>query len=233
MIEVNLLPGGKKGTSGGVSFSMPKLGSLLQRRGGGAGLPSDPYLLFAIVAGALGLGYIGWSFLSVRAEAEDLNVQLEEQRQDSIRFAAIIQQSNQLQARGDSIARRVQIIQEIDQNRYVWAHLLDEVAAAVPDYTWLREVLQQTASPLTVRVAGRAGSIFAITRFMRRLEASRFLHSVRMENTQQIPSEESPADLVYMFELVVSYEPPPIDELETVPLFGGASAQTATPPTGN
>lgn len=236
MIEVNLLPGGKKGSSGGLSFGkLPKLGNLLPGRGGGGGggAPMDPYLMFAIVAGVVGLGYIGWSFLSTNGRTEDLNVQLEEQRQDSIRFAAIIQQSNQLQARGDSIARRVQVIQEIDQGRYVWPHLLDEIASAVPDYTWLREVLQQGTSPLTVRIAGRAGSIFAITQFMRRLEASRFLHTVRMENTQQIPSEESPEDLVYLFELVVTYESPPIDELETVPLFGGASAMTATPPPGN
>ena len=234
MIEVNLLPGGKKGSSGGLAFSMPKLGSLLPGRGGGGGGASmDPYLLFAIVAAVVGLGYMGWSFFAANGRTEDLNVQLEEERQDSIRFAAIIEQSNQLQARGDSIARRVQVIQEIDQGRFVWPHLLDEVAAAVPDYTWLREVLQQTASPLTVRLSGRAGSIFAITQFMRRLEASRFLHTVQMENTQQIPSEESPEDLVYLFELVLSYESPPIDELETVPLFSGASAMTASPPPGN
>ena len=231
MIEVNLLPGGKKGTTGRLSgLRLPSLGSLRQRGGGGgSGLGRDPYMLFAIVAVVIGVGYMGWAFLSVRGEAEDLNVQLEEQRQDSILRAATIAAANQLQARGDSIARRVQIIQEIDQGRYVWSHLLDEVAAAVPDYTWLREVLQQTSNPVTVRVAGRAGSIFAITQFMRRLEASRFLHTVRMENTQQIPSEENPDDLVYLFELVVAYESPPIDELETLPLFQGASAQTAAP----
>ena len=80
-------------------------------------------------------------------------------------------------------------------------------------------------------MSGRAGSIFAITTFMRRLEASRFLRAVRTETIQQVPSEANPEDLVYLFEVTMTYESPGIDELETVPLFndGAAQAQTAAP----
>jgi Tfp pilus assembly protein PilN len=196
VIEVNLLPGGKKGGGGGVAVL-----------------------------------YMGWQFLGVRSEAKELNVQLETAVQDSINNAVIIARTNQLQARGDSIQERVAIIQEIDAGRYTWPHLLDEVAAAVPDFTWLREVIYQSDNPLTVRIAGRAGSIFAITSFMRRLEASRFIRAVNTETIQQQPSEENPEDLVYMFEVTMTYDPPGIDELETVPLFedGTSQAQTAGP----
>ena len=55
------------------------------------------------------------------------------------------------------------IIQEIDAGRYVWPHILDEIARALPDYTWLREVLQVQEEPLQIRIAGTAGSNFAIT----------------------------------------------------------------------
>jgi Tfp pilus assembly protein PilN len=231
VIEVNLLPGGKKGSSGGFSFSMPKLGEMFSRGrgGGGGGAPTDRYAVFFAVATALALGYVGYTFWSTRTAATELAVQLEEERQDSIRHAATIERTNQLQARGDSIARRVAIIQEIDAGRYVWPHLLDEVAAAVADYTWLREITYQSDNPLQVRVLGRAGSIFAITNFMRRLEASSFLRNVTTENIQQVPSEEDPNDRVQEFELVMTYEPPPIDEMETVPLFDQASAQSAAP----
>jgi Tfp pilus assembly protein PilN len=234
VIEVNLLPGGKKGSAGGFSFKSLKLPSLQSLRGGGGGggMPGDPYQLFLAGAAAIAIGYMAWSFLGVRGDAEELAVRLEEERQDSIELAQIIGQTAQLQARGDSIAARVQIIQDIDADRYTWAHLLDEVAAAVPDYTWLREVLYQSDDPLTVRLAGRAGSIFAITNFTRRLEASRFLRNADPETIQQVPSEENPEDMVYLFELVVTYDAPPLDELETVPLFEESSAQTAAP-TGN
>ncbi len=230
MIEVNLLPGARKGASKGLSFSLPKL-SL----GGGGGDTPDPYMIFFAVAAAVGVGYMGWAFLGVTNEAEELEVRVEEERQeDSIRFQAIIEQTNRLTARRDSIAARASIIQDIDQDRFVWPHVMDEVGAAVPEFLWLREVIYAGDSPLQVRIAGRAGSLFAITNFMRRLEASEFLMGAELQSTQQQPSEENPDDLVQSFELLVSYQAPALELLETVPLFddASASAQSAAP-TGN
>jgi Tfp pilus assembly protein PilN len=102
----------------------------------------------------------------------------------------------------------------------------------VPEYLWLREIVYASENPLTIRIGGRAGSTFAVTNFMRRLEASRFLRGVELQSMQLQPSEANQADLVQVFELVVAYEPPPLEELETVPLFNNqaAAAQTATPP---
>lgn len=230
MIEVNLLPGGKKKTSKGFSFSMPKL-SL----GGGGGDAGDPYIIFFAVAAAIAIGYMGYMFWSVSREAGALEVRLEEERQDSIRFAAIIEQTNRLTARRDSIAERVQIIQDIDAGRFVWPHIMDEIAAAVPEYTWLREVTYANSDPLQVRIVGRAGSIYAITNFMSRLESSAFFRNVQPQTIQQQPSETDPNDLVQVFELLVTYEAPPLDELETVPLFDetGAATQNAAPAGGN
>ncbi|HKK50396.1 MAG TPA: hypothetical protein VKA74_02360, partial [Myxococcota bacterium] len=110
MIQVNLLPGGKKRSrGGGFSFSLPKLGG---GGGGGPGLPADPYTLGAAAAGVLSLGVMAWLFLGIGAEREELDVALTEARQDSVRFADVIQRTNQLTARRDSIAERVAIIQE-------------------------------------------------------------------------------------------------------------------------
>ena len=231
MIEVNLLPGGRKRASkgGGFSFKLPSL-SL----GGGAGEGVDRYVAFFAVAAAITIGYVAWSFMGVRNEHEELQVRLDEQVQDSIRFAALIEQTNQLTARRDLLAQRVEIIQQIDAARYTWPHLLDEIASAVPEYLWLTEVVYASENPLTLRVAGRAGSTFAVTNFMRRLEASRFLRNVELQAMQLQPSEANQAELVQVFELQAVFESPPLDELETVPLFDdqSAAAQTAAP-TGN
>jgi Tfp pilus assembly protein PilN len=226
VIEVNLLPGGRKKTSKSRGFKLPKLNF----GGGGGGDRPDPYLLAFVGALVIALGYAGWTFLGVRGEAEELGVRLEEQVQDSLSNAATIERTNALIATRDSIAARAAIIQEIDADRYIWAHILDEVGAAVPEYTWLREVTYAGDSPLLVRIAGRAGTTFAVTNFMRRLEASRFLQGASLQDMQLQPSEENPNDMVQVFELLVAYEQPPIDELETVPLFGDAAAQVATPP---
>jgi len=231
VIEVNLLPGGRKRTSKGAGFSLklPKL-SL----GGGGGEGPDRYVLFFAAAAAMAIGYVAYTFLGVSGETEELEVRLEQERQDSIRFAALIEQTNELTARRDLLAQRVAIIQEIDAARYTWPHLLDEIASAVPEYLWLTEIVYANESPLTVRVGGRAGSTFAVTNFMRRLEASRFLRGVELQSMQLQPSEANQADLVQVFELIVAYEAPPLEELETVPLFEAQSAPTPTAaPTGN
>ena len=229
MIEVNLLPGGKKRSSKGRGLSLSGLS--LPKLGGG-GMPGDPYILGAVAAGLVTLLVVGWLFLSVRSDREETQVALDEAVQDSLRFADVIARTNQLTARRDSIAQRVSIIQEIDAGRYTWPHILDEVARALPDYTWLREITQAESDPLHIRITGRAGSNFAITNFMRNLEASRFLREVHLERSEQSLLENSTSDLIYQFELTVTYESPPLDELETVPLFEGGVAQLPSDSTG-
>lgn len=182
-------------------------------------MPGDPYVLGAVGAGVVSLAVIVWLFLGVRGDREEIQVALDSAVQDSTRFADIISRTNQLTARRDSIGQRVAIIQEIDAGRYVWPHVLDEVARALPDYTWLRSIVQMQADPIQVRVSGRAGSNFAITNFMRNLEASPFLRGVVVERIEQATSETDQSDIVFEFEVLVNYEPPPLEELETVPLF--------------
>jgi Tfp pilus assembly protein PilN len=224
LIEVNLLPGGKKRTSKGrgislKGFSLPSFGK--GGGGGGFSMPGDPYQLGAAAAGVISVVVIGWLFLGVRSDREEVQVSVDAAVQDSVRFADLIQRTNQLTARRDSIGQRVAIIQEIDAGRYLWPHILDEVARALPDYTWLRGITQVQQDPLQIRISGRAGSNFAITNFMRNLEASPFLRGVTIERTEQAPSEEDPNEIVYEFDLVVTFEAPPLGELETVPLFEG------------
>jgi len=112
---------------------------------------------------------------------------------------------------------------------------LDEVATALPEYTWLREVTQLQTDPLQVRIGGQAGSNFAITNFMRNLEASPFLREVTLERTEQALSEADQSDIIYMFELTATFDPPPLDELQTVPLFDNELASQVAAPdtTGN
>jgi len=211
VIEVNLLPGGKKGRSRGFTFKLPGLPT--------AGMP-DRYILWCVTAGIGVIGYMGYTYYDAKfVQTESLAVELADGLQDSTLFSDQIARANELLARGDSIAQRVAIIQEIDVDRYVWPHLFYEVARAVPEYTWLTEVLYASQDPLKIRINGLAGSIPAITAFMAALDASAFLRGVEAVDMQQTTSIENPSDVIYEFELVATYQSPPLDELETVPLF--------------
>ncbi|MCG6956658.1 MAG: PilN domain-containing protein [Gemmatimonadetes bacterium] len=230
MIEVNLLPGGKKRSGKSRGFSLSSLS--LPRLGGGGERSTDSYLIGAVGAGILSIAIMAWLFFGVRSDREEAQVSLEAQVQDSIRFADLLKRTNELTARRDSIAQRVGIIQEIDADRFVWAHVLDEVSRALPDYTWLLQITQTSSDPLQIRIRGRAGNMYAITTFMTNLEASPFLRNVTVESIEQMQGEEDQRDVVQEFSLLMSYESPPLDQLETVPLFenepGGPAAADTT-----
>ncbi len=212
MIRVNLLPGGKKGPSrSGLPISLPSI----------EGLPTDRWVLGSAAVGAVVLLLAGWLFFSVGSRHGELETALEGAREDSVRYADLIQRTEQLTARRDSIAEKVEIIQEIDQGRYVWAHIMDEVARALPDYTWINSVRQVSESPSpTIRIDGMAGNNFALTRFMNDLQASPFLGDVNFRSSEQeVVGEAANQQVVFRFVLEATYRQPPAEYLETVPLF--------------
>lgn len=213
MIEVNLLPGGKKrGSRGsGLSFKLPSVEAA----------PRDPWVLGSALVVLLAVAVSAYLYLTTSGTHGELTVSLEEAVSDSARYADLIEQNDALLARRDSIAQRVSIIQEIDGDRYTWPHIMDEVARALPDYTWLEEVLQISAGdPLSIRISGRAGNNFAVTQFMENLEASLFLRNVELIRTEQVVETIGGVSrIVNQFELNVEYERPPVELLETVPLF--------------
>lgn len=212
MIEVNLLPGGRKGPSkGGLSFTLPSFGGVDR---------------WSVLTGVLLIGAvsgIGWMWLSAETVREETEVALQQAVQDSVRFADIIERTELLRARNDSVVHRVSVIQEIDEGRYVWPHVLDEVARALPEYTWLDQILQVGGSgtAVDVRIGGKAGNLFAQSVFMQQLEASPFLRDVRLIRSDQTieAADDSQGQVVYTFELEARYEQPSDEILETVPLF--------------
>jgi Tfp pilus assembly protein PilN len=167
-----------------------------------------------------------WLVSSVSGDVEELELQLEVAARDSIRLADVLEESNLLQARADSIAERVEIIQQIDQDRYVWPHLMDEVARAMPDYAWLTGIFQTSTAgseDLVFQIQGQAGTYFALTTFMENLEASPFINGVQLIESQQVAvaGDDAGGDrLLYEFTLEASGGTPPPELIETVPLFG-------------
>jgi Tfp pilus assembly protein PilN len=220
LIEVNLLPGGKKRAGRRPTFSL-KLPTV-------EGVPRDPWVLGSAAVVILALAVAAWLYLTTTSRREELTVSIEAAVADSARYFDLIQQNNALNLRRDSIAQRVGIIQEIDGDRYVWPHIMDEVARALPDYTWLQELLQVSpGEPLTFRVVGQAGNNFAVTQFMENLELSVFIRNVELISTEQeVVAAGGINRIVNRFELEAEYERPPPELLETVPLFApGPSGQ--------
>ena len=217
MIEVNLLPSGgkKRSRRAKLSIPVPKLPAGL--------LKGDRWSMGSAIAVVFAIVGSGWLFFSASGEVEELEVQIDLAVSDSIRFADVIAQASLLQARADSIAERVAVIQEIDQGRYMWPHLMDEVARAMSDYAWLTRLFQVSVEEAPVfQIEGQAGTYFALTTLMENLEASPFIGGVQLIASQQVAlsDDSGGARLLYEFVLEAEGRPPPPELIETVPLFG-------------
>jgi Tfp pilus assembly protein PilN len=136
IIEVNLLPSKQSRRGAG-------LGGLAQRLRG----LRDPYLAAAVVTLIVVAGGVGAMYSAQSAEEAELAERAAAASEDSSRYAGVIAARKRAIAERDSVERQLGIIAAIDSNRYVWAHVLDEVSQTLPAYTWLTSVEQTSAAP--------------------------------------------------------------------------------------
>lgn len=217
MIEVNLHPDrGKARRTGGRRFpislprSFPKLG-------GGGGGERDVWTTVAIVVPLLAVLAVGWLWFSQRSQRSELETRLEAAVEDSTRLSDLRALSDSLLSRRSRIGERLDLVSTLDQGRFVWPHLLDEISRAMPAYTWLTAVRQNTPEPdLQVQVDGLAANPLAITRFVRGLQESPFIGNVRILGSQQELVDNVAAQA---FKLMLSYQTPPAEVVRTEPVM--------------
>ena len=156
-----------------------------------------------VVFGALA---IGGMWFAQRSDAAELEVRLEEAREDSTRLADLRVLSDSLIDRERQIRQRLELVRGLDEGRFVWPHLLDEISRALPEYTWLTAVRVETPLPeLVVQLDGIAANPLAVTRFVRNLQSSDYVQQVRIMGSQQAQVENVAAQA---FKLLVSYADP-------------------------
>ena len=142
MIEINLLPGsGKKarGKSSGIALGGVLSGIIAQVK--------DPYLMGAaalvILSAVATVGLWGLQ----QSTSSRLDRELQTAVQDSIRFGLMIKERRKVLAQRDEVLGQLSMIKTIDDNRFTWPHIMDEVSRALPPYTWLTSMAQTSAVP--------------------------------------------------------------------------------------
>ncbi len=146
-----------------------------------------------------------WIGIGVASERRQLEPALESVRQESRRFQNIVAQKRREESIRDSLLSQIQVIRTVDGDRYVWAHVLDEIAKALPQYTWLvgvqalvtsasaADTIDATvAQDVRFQIDGRTIDIQAYTRFLRQLEASPWLHDVAPVSARTVVENDRP-----------------------------------------
>lgn len=239
MIEINLLPGADKKNKGrGSGFSLKSAAA------GASARVRDPYLLSAVASVLVAAAVIGGMHLTQGAALAELAEREEVAVRDSSRFAVVLAERRKAEAKRDSVVRQLAIIKSIDNDRFVWPHILDEVSRALPPYTWLKSIAQTAApvpavtpapnaanagkdstskkqdpqpsdEPLRFRLTGNTVDIQALTRFMKLLETSPFLQNVQLARSELALVDGKE---VTEFQLDAEYERPAKELLTTAPV---------------
>jgi Tfp pilus assembly protein PilN len=142
MIHINLLPGAKRRTSGGGGGFNPKelLGSLGDR-------VKDKYLVAAIASVLVALALGAFMFTSQAKASGKLAERERTALQDSARFATVLRARLAAETERDAVLRQLEVIRSIDDTRFMWSHILEEISRVIPQYTWLVSVAQTSAPP--------------------------------------------------------------------------------------
>ena len=220
MITVNLRPGQKRKRAGGGGKE------ILDRLKAIGTTVKDPMLLAAGLVGILVAAYLGYGFVSTHRELAALQPKLEQAQDEHKRFQGLLQQKKRAEMIRDSLLAQISTIRSVDGNRYVWPHVLDEVAKSLPPYTWLTSLAVQgqpavvdtadtTARPMQFRMEGRTMDLQAYTRFLRQLEASPWLLDVTPLEASTVVEAERP---VTRFTILATFKQADSAYIRTVPL---------------
>lgn len=213
-IEINLLGARKK--AGGARRRGPRF-SFASFKGIRFDIKGDPLILGILGVSGILLILATTFTLKTLEEQSDFREAVDLAVKDSARYAELIQAAERLAARRDTLLARVRVIQEIDRGRYVWPHLLDEVARAVPAYTWLTGVSTagQDTTGMRFRIIGNTGNNLALTHFMKDLEASPFVQNVTLISVE---ASQLGQKVINAFVLEAAYQQPDTTAIRLVPV---------------
>ena len=156
MIEINLLPGsGKKKSSrsGGGAAKKINFGAFF------ANITQkirDPWLISAVGTVVASVVIVGGTYLYQEQRVSSLGSAETVALADSARYAAALRERAKADARLDTLLRRMNLIRAIDEDRFIWPHVLDEVSKALPPYTWLSSLAFMGTPQGSVNVAAGA-----------------------------------------------------------------------------
>ncbi|MEP6590939.1 MAG: PilN domain-containing protein [Gemmatimonadota bacterium] len=184
MITINLRPGARRQSKRGSAFA--GLGSQITVI---TSRVKEPWLAVALGTWILVIFFLGFVLVSTTAQLRSLDPKLEAATSEYSRYQDFVKQKRREENVRDSILAQIGTITGVDQQRYTWPHILDDIGGALPDFTWLTEVSILPAAagvvvdstfggPVNMRIVGRTSDLQNYTAFLRRLEESPWLTNV-------------------------------------------------------
>lgn len=164
MIRVNLLPREEQARS--TSSPGPNLGALA------------PFAIIPLV-----LGIIAVSAFLERTKLTALRQDVAEVREEVRAIQPQVDRVNRLTAKREELERRLDVIRQLDEGRFMSVRLMDDLGRHIPRYLWLTNMTQ--AGPGQVTVSGVTFSNLIVADMMMRLERSSMFGPVDLTQTER------------------------------------------------
>lgn len=129
--------------------------------------------------------------LNHRADSrhEALSASVQSAVRDSARFEEDLRTADQLRAKRNRIQERIAAVGRIDQNRFAFVHVLDQVASALVADVWIEQVVTNSMDQSgTVRftVNGFAPNNETVNLYLAQLEQSPFVTGVALQGANGV-----------------------------------------------
>ena len=225
MININLKPGGKRpkpkgDPMAGVRQSMQSLRESVKQPG--LVLAGGTWLAVLVVVGGL--------TMSTRTRLANLETKFTQSTDAYKRYHNFVVEKKREGKAKDSILAQIGTISSVDQDRFVWPHILDEIASSMPDNTWLTSVSpvnvpaaqmydtdSTTAAPVSILIAGQTNDLQNYTAFLRRLGESHWLTNVVPVKTETIIDKSNRP--ITAFTLQATFTRADSSRMQTVPIL--------------
>jgi Tfp pilus assembly protein PilN len=225
MITINLTPGTKR--------QVPKgdlVASLRQRWLRLRDLVKEPGLVLAGGTWLVVILVFAVLFLRTNSRLGSLEPQMQRTQDEYKRYRNFVSEKKREGRARDSILAQIGTISAVDQDRFTWPHILDEIASAMPDFTWLTSVSplvvaggqmtdtdSTTALPVSVLIAGQTSDLQNYTAFLRRLGESHWLTNVMPVKTETIIDKNNRP--ITSFTVQATFSRADSSRVQTVPIL--------------
>ena len=225
MITINLKPGTKRQAAKGDPMA-----SLRERWQRIRSVVKEPALVLAGGTWLVVIVVLLILFLRTNSRLSALEPQMQTTQDEYKRYRNFVSEKKREGRARDSLLAQIGTISAVDQDRFSWAHILDEIASAMPDYTWLTSVSQVVASgnqmtdtdstaapPVSVLIAGQTNDLQNYTAFLRRLGESHWLVNVVPVKTETIIDKDNRP--ITSFTVQATFSRADSSRVQTVPIL--------------
>ena len=169
MIRINLLP--QEDAPRQINFKMPAVGAFV-----------PVAIIGAVVAACIVV------FFVQQGSIRSLEDKVATAKQESQALAPQIARIKQLQREREQLDQRLDVITNLDEERYFRVHLMSEVARRMPENCWLTGLRE--VSPTQFEIEGITFSNFIVADFLRDLQSSDYYHSLDLVQIERGLIEE-------------------------------------------